>query len=109
MTNLAIIATAISVVVLALYAFFTKRKKDGVQADDRLINLLKETVDELEKKVNKQTQDIESLTKKVTALERENETLVKVLQGRDDRAQLFYQRGTEAFDKIEDMHKHLMK
>lgn len=70
------------------------RQKDG--ADDRLITILKETVDELEKKVNKQSTDIESLTKKVDELEKENQTLIEVLQGRDKNTLEFQRQMLEA-------------
>jgi len=77
-----------------------KQKKDG--ADDRLINLLKETVGELEKKVDNQKREhddevvklnkkIDDLTSKVGELEKENQTLVEVLQGRD-KSTLDFQR-----------------
>jgi outer membrane murein-binding lipoprotein Lpp len=70
------------VVIGALYVMgLFKGKKDD--ADDRLIKILKETVDALEIKVNKQSTDIEALTKKVDELEKENGTLIEVLQGRD--------------------------
>lgn len=68
---------------------FWSRQRDG--ADDRLIGILKQTVDELEKKVNKQDEDIKSLVGKVDRLKYINETLTKVLQGRDE-ATLAFQR-----------------
>ncbi len=64
----------------AAYLVYTKQR-DGV--DDRLITLLKETVDALDEKVNKQSKDIEELTTKVNDLEKENGTLIEILQGRD--------------------------
>lgn len=75
------------------YMFYNKNK-DG--ADDRLINILKETVDALEEKVNKQSNDIAALTKKVDELEKENETLVSVLQGRDKSTLEFQKQMLEA-------------
>lgn len=78
------------------------RQKDG--ADDRLITILKETVDQLEVKVNKQSEDIEKLTKKITSMEHENEVLVKVLQGRDDQTQQFYKQAFEAMKIAHDTH-----
>ena len=77
-------------------------KKDN--ADDRLINILKTTVDELESKVNKQTTDISELTKEVHALKRDNEMLTKLLQGRDDQTQDFYKKGFAAMDTITQSH-----
>lgn len=75
------------------YMFYNKNK-DG--ADDRLINILKETVDQLEEKVNKQSEDIKTLTIKLDELERENETLVEVLQGRDKSTLEFQRQMLEA-------------
>lgn len=96
------------VVVGALYVVgLWKNGKDG--EDDRLINILKGTVDALEVKVNNQKKEhddilaslnlkISDLTKKVDELEKENKTLVEVLQGRDQKTQEFYKK---AFDAIE--------
>lgn len=70
------------------------KQKDG--ADDRLINILKGTVDALEEKVNKQSEDIQLLTVKVDELERENETLVEILQGRDKSTLEFQRQMLEA-------------
>lgn len=86
----------------ASYMFYN-RTKDG--ADDRLINILKNTVDQLEKKVNQQTTDIAELTKKVDALEKENETLVKVLQGKDEETQKFYKQAFEAMAVAKTTHE----
>jgi len=78
------------------------KQKDG--ADDRLISILKNTVDQLEVKVNKQSDDIEKLTKKITSMEHENEVLVKVLQGRDDQTQTFYKQAFESMKKANETH-----
>ncbi len=72
---------AVAVVGIGYIVGVWKGKKDN--ADDRLITILKETVDALEVKVNKQSEDIEALTRKVDELEKENGTLIEVLQGRD--------------------------
>ncbi len=91
-----------SIIGLGYLISVVKGKKDN--ADDRLINILKTTVDELETKVNKQTTDIAELTRKVTELSRDNETLTKLLQGRDDQTQDFYKRGFVAMDTIAQSH-----
>lgn len=84
-----------------------KGKKDN--SDDRLINILQDTVTALETKVDNQkkehdstvtelTDKIDKLTDKVDHLEKENETLTKVLQGRDDKTQEFYAKAFEAIE-----------
>lgn len=88
--GLIIAATAGGFVAYLYY----NRQKDG--ADDRLINILKQTVDALETKVNKQSEDIEALTKKVNELERENDTLIEVLQGRDKNTLEFQKQMLDA-------------
>jgi len=93
-----IIAIAGSIAIIATAVFYGvgvfKGKSDN--ADDRLINILKETVDQLEIKVNQQSKDIESLTKKVDELEKENGTLIEVLQGRDKNTLDFQRQMLEA-------------
>lgn len=93
---------------VAFYGLWDKtsrdRRKDGNASEDRLIDLLKKTVDELERKMNKQTIDIEELSKKITHLEKENETLVKVLQGRDEQTQTFYKQAVESMKVAAETH-----
>jgi antitoxin component HigA of HigAB toxin-antitoxin module len=80
-------------------------KKDN--ADDRLIGILKETVDALQVQVDNQkkehdetvealTKKIDTLTLKVDDLERENGTLIEVLQGRDKNTLEFQKQMLEA-------------
>lgn len=93
-----IISIAGSIAIIATAVFYAvgvfKGKSDN--ADDRLINILKETVDQLEIKVNQQSKDIESLTRKVDELEKENGTLIEVLQGRDKNTLDFQKQMLEA-------------
>lgn len=100
------IGLALAAIACGFTAYlFYNRQKDG--ADDRLIGILKQTVDALEKKVDDQkiehdstvltlTKKIDDLTKKVDDLERENETLVHVLQGRDKATLEFQKQMLEA-------------
>lgn len=103
-----LIAGVIIAGALAVYGLWDKtareRKKDVDGSEDRLIDLLKQTVDALEKKVDKQTRDLEELTKKVDDLEKENETLVRVLQGRDDKMQEFYKQAFESMKLSRETH-----
>ena len=102
------------VVVGVLYLLgIIKGKKDG--EDDRLIGLLKETVDALETKVNKQKQDhdhtateltkkIDNLTVEVGKLKEENHTLRDVLQGRDEATRKFYAESLKAMSLAGETH-----
>ena len=60
-----------------------KREKEGDEADDRLISLLKGTVESLEKQVNKMQSQVSELSTKVQKLQTENDMLRGILQGRD--------------------------
>lgn len=96
---------------LAIYGLYDKarieRRRSSDSEDDRLINILKGTVDELEKKFTKASSDIEILTAKVESLSKENEALIKILQGRDEQTQEFYRKGFAAMKKIDGIAKHL--
>lgn len=102
------IVTLIVAGAFAVYGLWDKnareRRRESDTSEDRLIDLLKKTVDELEKKVNKQTTDIETLTKQMKHLEKENETLVKVLQGRDDQTQQFYKQMLDSIKVAQSTH-----
>lgn len=102
----AILAVVVTGLLYALGLW--KKGKDG--EDDRLIKILEGTVNALEQKVDNQkkehdetvgmlTKKIDTLTDKVDHLEKENETLTKVLQGRDDATQTFYEQAFQAIDK----------
>jgi len=103
-----IIVTLVVGGAVAVYGLWDKnvrdRRKDGDQSEDRLIDLLKKTVDELEKKVNQQAADIKVITTKMQHLEKENQTLVKVLQGRDDATQQFYRQMLESIKVTQSTH-----
>lgn len=101
---------AIITVIVAGFLYVAGLYKNGKDGeDDRLINILKGTVEALEKKVDDQkkehddtvgslTKKIDNLTAKVDNLEKENETLTKVLQGRDEQTQVFYKKAFEAME-----------
>lgn len=87
---------AVGAVGLFYFLGMFKKNKDG--EDDRLINILKTTVDELEKKVNQQAVDIKELTNKVGHLGSINKTLTDILQGRDDKTTDFYDKILNAIE-----------
>ena len=87
--------------VLGIWDKTAKEKRKQIDgSEDRLIEILQKTVNEMEKKVEKQSADLELLTHKVEALEKENEVLIKVLQGRDEKTQEFYAKAFPAIDTI---------
>jgi FtsZ-binding cell division protein ZapB len=75
----------------AVAAYLTFKQYRGGQ-DDRLINILKDTVEELEKKVDQQDRDIKLMQAQVSSLQTTNDTLTRVLQGRDTETIEFQRR-----------------
>ena len=112
------------VVVGGLYiAGIFKKAKDEEEEkenkeEDRLIDILQKTVDTLKDQVGTQKKahdeqitqlqkDVSGLTHQINALKVENQTLIKVLQGRDEKMQKFYENGLIAFGRIEQIHRQL--
>lgn len=93
---------------VALYGLWDKkvkeRQRDVDGSEDRLIDILKETVDQLEIKVDKQTKDIEMLTRQVQELTSERKTLLDILQGRDDQTQTFYKQANDSMAVVHETH-----
>ncbi len=79
-----------------------KKGKNG--EDDRLITILKQTVDQLEIKVNQQSTDIENLTKELHELKRDNTKYIEIFQGRDQETKEFYKRAYNAMDIMTQTH-----
>jgi hypothetical protein len=63
---------------------FSKRSKMLNSADDRLVALLKATVDEQEKRIAQLETDHKENTKLIARLEGERDSMRMILQGRDD-------------------------
>lgn len=82
-----------------------ERKKIDGDADDRLISILKQTVEELEVKINTQAQKIENLTHEIDKMKEENKTLVSVLQGRDGQTIKFQEQVLSAVTKGLETHE----
>ena len=109
-------ATAAAVVIaggVAAYGQVDKlwrsRKKEDKDEDvkdgDRLINILKQTVDELEAKLTVQSDRIDELTVEIDKLKEENKTLVTVLQGRDGQTIEFQKTVLSAVVKSNETHE----
>lgn len=86
---------------LAIIYFFDinlrRRQQFNDKTEERVIDLLKEQVNVLERKVNDQEDQIKSLAVKVDTLTKENHLLRDVLQGRDKDTQAYQAEGRRAF------------
>jgi len=100
----------IGLVTLGLFAIVgvvdrvrRERDSDANKTDDRLISLLKSSVEALERKVA----DLETLQQqnqvKLEELETRNKILEQVFQGKDAQTQEFYRRGFQEMDKTEQL------
>jgi predicted nuclease with TOPRIM domain len=107
-----------TVVILGILYIAGLWKKGKNGEDDRLITILKGTVDALEEKVNNQkkehddilsnlTREIKELTEKVDNLDTENTRLVEILQGRDTKTQEFYEKAIRSFTLVENMNSNM--
>lgn len=105
-TGIAGIAGATAVGVLYFTGVF-KGKKD--EAANNLINILQETVGELEKKVDKQRVDIDELTTEVEELRRDNKRYIEILQGRDAQTQKFYEAAFDSMKVAKETHALVMQ
>lgn len=93
--------------IFALWGVFDKLKKtrqdDSNKIDDRLIKLLKEQVEALEKKVSEQQMLLAENIKKVDTLVSENQLLREVLQGRDREAEEYRKKGLRAMSQADEI------
>jgi len=94
------IGTAVVIGIVAIFGVFDtqfrSRRKVVDGTEDRIILLLQTEVGELIKKVNAQEKEIITLRTEIRTVKTENDTLMKVLQGRDDRAEKFYTQSAES-------------
>lgn len=99
------VGSILAVVAVGVLYFLglLKGKKDN--ADDRLIDILKTTVEELEKKVDKQRTDIDELTTEVEELRRDNKRYIEILQGRDEATKEFYKQALESMQVSKATHE----
>jgi len=81
-----------------------ERKKEVDGSEDRLIDILNKTVNELQKKVDKQSGDIENLIQEVGELKRDNEKYIDIFKGRDESTKEFYKQGFESMKLARETH-----
>ncbi len=95
--------------LFALWGIFDKAKKQLNTEKDKMeldvINLLKEQVEALEKKVNNQEKTIRDLQGKVLKFEGENTILKNLLQGRDEESAEFKKKGFEAMERTQHVER----
>ncbi len=89
-----IFITIASSIVLGIFAIANlidkqskARRVENDEADTKLINILKTTVDTLEKKVSSLEEETTINRREVAKLKSENELLTKIFQGRDADSQ----------------------
>lgn len=99
-----VIGAAVVLGGVALYGLFDKRrgevKKEETAVEDRLIALMKQEREELNKRLDEQDDTITELEAKVDKMTHENELLVKVLQGKDEASLKFQKDAYEAMGKL---------
>lgn len=99
------IAVIIGLAGFAIYQGFTKGKKDkSAEADadgERLVSLLKSTVDELSGRVKRLEDDNQVLKQQLDSMRTENSSLRDVLQGRDKASIDFQEKVLNALLSIE--------
>lgn len=94
-----------------VYSLFDKnlarKRKEENGADDRLINLLKGTVENLEREVISLKEKHEKNVLEIAQLRTENNIITKILQGRDEETARFQREGFIAFSNINELTKLL--
>lgn len=103
----------VSAIVIGLVALYGIYKGTSDRASDRLIGILKTTVDEMEKKITDLETQQKVLTTDIDNLKTTNKTLVDILQGRDSKTVEMYTMTKTTFENVERlcnlMEKHLEK
>lgn len=104
--DVAQIATIIGLAIFGTwYAFFKEKKSAHAEIDadgDRLVNLLKGTVDELERRVLLLEESNTKLSKTLEDVKTENKSLRDVLQGRDAIQVEYQHRVLDTLLKLEE-------
>lgn len=96
-----------TIIIMGGFAIFgiwdrEKQKKDKANddADDRLIELLKGTVDSLERQVQQLQNQVKELENSVYRLSSENKILRGLLDGKDDNTQKLRAEAVVAMEKV---------
>lgn len=96
-----------------LYVMFDKtirsKKTESDKVDDRLITLLRNSVETLEKRVKELELAHGINVKEIQDLRTANDTLTKILQGRDEKTQKFQEEGFKAMERLSEIQEFLKK
>ncbi len=94
---LQIIAEYAGLIILGAFSgmyLFSKalkqKRKEADESDSRLVGLLKDTVDELERKVDNLTKQQQENMDQIKRLSSDNEVITKIFQGRDSKSEEMY-------------------
>jgi uncharacterized protein YlxW (UPF0749 family) len=96
---IAVIIIGIASAINIIDRVMNQRRKEESLADDRLINLLKEQVSSLEKKLTELQKMLSDTQIRLETLIAENQTLREVLQGKDELTREFQRQGFEAIKR----------
>lgn len=103
--SMLVVGAAVILGGVALYGIFDKRrgevKKEENAVEDRLISLMKQEREELNKRLDEQDQVITELETKVDKMTHENELLIKVLQGKDEASKQYQKDAYVAMGKLD--------
>lgn len=96
------IGSAFAIIIAGIFFFlgiFSREKNTSVQTAENALKFVNEAfqkkIEYLEKQVAEQTAQLVEQDKRLAAIESENRLLREVLQGRDQMAQEFQQKGLE--------------
>jgi len=97
--------TALTLIIFGLVALIgifdrnmRDRRKETDAQEDRIIDLYKVEIEELNKSLAKTNKEIEILKAKMLKLETENSVMTKLIQGRDTEAIKYRERGIQTMD-----------
>lgn len=106
------ILEVLSIAVFGIFAVaaifgkgFRQVKDESDRADDRLINLLRSTVDTLDRKVKVLEEEQSKTRLELTRLRTENETMSKILQGRDTSTVEYQKASYESMKLLAETYK----
>lgn len=106
-----IITFIVGVIFALWYNLFKEKtsntKKEADEDADRLNEILKDTVDALEKKVDNLSTQLSIHSEEIKTLRNENDVMKKILQGRDDMTKAFQEEGFKSMARTKEINNTL--